>query len=144
MKVVFGQLSGDNLETAHEIEKSSLENAWSISELSKLIGDTDRYYIVAYADGCPAGTGGCYFISGECHIMNIAVLQEYRGLGIGHAIITNLLEYAKSKGSIRVLLEMAEDNHAAFGLYKKAGFKITGRRKNYYKNKDAILMDLYL
>jgi [ribosomal protein S18]-alanine N-acetyltransferase len=38
-------------------------------------------------------------------------------------------------------LEVAEDNAAAIGLYKKNGFVETGRRKGYYERPGANAVD---
>jgi len=57
-----------------------------------------------------------------------------------------LLEYVtgefKSGSDDLLTLEVRESNIAALKLYKRAGFKITGRRKHYYNkpDEDAIIM----
>ena len=57
-------------------------------------------------------------------------------------IASKLLEYLiNSMFSIKnITLEVNEENVAAINLYKKFNFKEVARRKNYYKDKDAILM----
>ena len=42
------------------------------------------------------------------------------------------------------MLEVKEDNLKAISLYKKHGFKVIHIRKNYYKDKDALIMEKIL
>ena len=48
----------------------------------------------------------------------------------------------KGAGTRACSLEVREHNYDAIDLYHKCEFKVTGRRKNYYKNptEDALLM----
>lgn len=67
-------------------------------------------------------------------IFEIAVLPEYRNKGIA----TKLIE--KITLDKDVLLEVCENNLSAINLYKKNNFKEISIRKNYYNDKNAIIM----
>ncbi|WEK47481.1 MAG: GNAT family N-acetyltransferase [Candidatus Andeanibacterium colombiense] len=67
----------------------------------------------------------------EEELLLIAVRPDFRGQGIGGALIERLIAEAKMRGIVRLFLEMREGNPAEF-LYRKYGFKPIGRRKNYY------------
>ena len=41
----------------------------------------------------------------------------------------------------RVLLEVAQTNESARALYESCGFLIINRRKNYYMDSDALIME---
>lgn len=62
--------------------------------------------------------------------LGIGVIAEYRGLGIGRALITAALHAAKKKGLTRIELTVREHNTAAINLYKQCGFVTEGVHKN--------------
>ena len=71
-------------------------------------------------------------------LINIAVDEEYHGKNIG----TKLIEYALSNTNAeKMMLEVRESNISAIKLYEKVGFKEINRRKKYYGNEDAIIME---
>jgi len=74
----------------------------------------------------------------------IAVLKEAWHIGIGNALITEILKIAEEAGFELVELEVASPNHKAIELYKKFGFKIYGTRENGFKFKDGTYCDEYL
>lgn len=71
-------------------------------------------------------------------IINIAVDKEYQKKGIGELLISYVLSTTESE---KVLLEVRESNLPAIHLYEKCGFKEINRRKKYYGNEDAIIME---
>lgn len=54
--------------------------------------------------------------------MGMGVLPEYRGLGVGTALISSALQKAFNKGLTRIELTVREHNQAAISLYEKFGF----------------------
>jgi RimJ/RimL family protein N-acetyltransferase len=74
----------------------------------------------------------------------IAVLKEAWHLGIGKALITEILRFAEDKGFELVELEVASPNYNAIKLYEKFGFKIYGTRENGFKFKDGTYCDEHL
>lgn len=71
-------------------------------------------------------------------IVNIAVDINNQSKGIGKQLIDYLIDNTKSE---KLMLEVRESNISAFTLYTKCGFKEIYRRKNYYGNEDAIIME---
>ena len=74
----------------------------------------------------------------RAEINYILVIDQRKGIG------SKLLEYAledikKNKCTV-VSLEVEEENTPAINLYLKHGFSKQSIRKNYYKDKDGILM----
>ena len=71
-------------------------------------------------------------------LINIVVLKEYQGKGIGNKLlefVVNNEEYEK------IMLEVRESNSTAIHLYEKFGFKEIYRRKKYYGEEDAVIME---
>ncbi|MDK2866113.1 MAG: hypothetical protein PWP38_428 [Clostridiales bacterium] len=59
----------------------------------------------------------------------ITVLKSHWGLGVGEAMLTTLIEWAKISGIIRKInLTVRSDNERAISLYKKSGFQYEGKR----------------
>ena len=80
----------------------------------------------------------------EGHILDVAVLPELRGLGIGRLLVERGLAECRSRGASVVGLEVRASNSAAITLYQRLGFRETGRRPRYYENgEDALLMEYH-
>lgn len=80
----------------------------------------------------------------EAHLLNITVLPESQRCGRGSALLQYLLDQARARGAIRMLLEVRPGNRAAQALYRRHGFLEIGRRRDYYPahggREDAIVM----
>ncbi len=59
----------------------------------------------------------------------MAVLRGHRGMGIGTALISHLVNWAKSMGLRRIQLSVLAGNTGAIRLYRRLGFTVEGRRK---------------
>ena len=69
-----------------------------------------------------------------------------RRRGFGARLLSQLLESARALGALTVHLEVRASNEAAQALYRRFGFRRTGRRRGYYAcpPEDAVLMSLNL
>lgn len=79
----------------------------------------------------------------------ISVRKAYWGLGIGNAMLTSLIAWARATSIIKKInLKVRADNTSGIALYKKNGFKEEGisTRDMYINNKfyDCLLMGLEL
>ncbi|EFF81548.1 acetyltransferase, GNAT family [Acinetobacter haemolyticus ATCC 19194] len=61
------------------------------------------------------------------HLGRVAVLQEYRGQGIGQLIMLEMIAYAKSQN--RPFLQLSAQTHAT-SFYEKLGFVAQGDEYN--------------
>jgi [ribosomal protein S18]-alanine N-acetyltransferase len=89
-----------------------------------------------------AGFCGIWMLAGEAHITNIAVRQEYRGLGLGEYLLIAIYDVARNLEASFMTLECRASNIVAQGLYNKYGFMEMGIRKGYYldNREDAVIM----
>jgi GNAT superfamily N-acetyltransferase len=78
--------------------------------------------LLVLVDGQPAGRLCVDRTGGEMRIVDIALLPEHRGSGIGSALITGLQEEAAAKG-LPLALQVEAGNLAA-NLYGRLGFVI--------------------
>lgn len=86
------------------------------------------------------------FSAGELHINNVAVRSEFRGRGIGKALLSRILAQGKKLDAAAAFLELRAGNSIAQSLYEKAGFVPVGKRRNYYSDpvEDAVTMSAQL
>lgn len=77
-------------------------------------------HVVASVDGIPIGTGR---LLPDGHIGRMAVLREWRGKGAGGALLTRLMEIARTLGMQRVLLNAQVQ---ALPFYLRHGFQAEG------------------
>jgi [ribosomal protein S18]-alanine N-acetyltransferase len=86
---------------------------------------------------------GCFWrIVDEAHITILAIHPDYQNRGLGQLILYSLLKKSSALGLERATLEVRDSNESALYLYQKFGFKIAGRRKNYYQKtgEDALVL----
>lgn len=81
----------------------------------------------------------------EAEILMLVVEQDSTRQGVGLKLVTSFCDYAFKNHVERVFLEVSVANNPAINLYRKIGFEIVGRRKNYYPEKrkpgnDAFVM----
>ena len=65
------------------------------------------------------GYAGMWHVVTEGHITNIAVHKDYRGKGVGQALVKGLIDIAKEKEMIGVTLEVRPSNETALHIYSK-------------------------
>ena len=81
----------------------------------------DCYHVLAWNDdGQPIGTGR---MQKNGHIGRLAVIAEWRGYGIGTAMLDEFITFAQSVGLKQVYLNSQEQ---AVEFYEKCGFIIDG------------------
>lgn len=95
-------------------------------------------------DGASAGYAIVLSVLDEAHLLNISVVRERQGRGLGRSFLEHLLERARCDGASCFFLEVRLSNLPARALYQKVGFIEIGRRKGYYPStegrEDAIVM----
>lgn len=61
----------------------------------------------------------------------ISLYEDYRGLGIGTALMNEMLRILKSRGYRQASLAVQKANYAV-KMYKKAGFEVVGENEEEY------------
>jgi len=124
------------------VEVSCFRVPWSFDAIESDVGfNPDALYVVALNKGRVIGFTGMHIVIDEGHIMNMAVLEEYRKQGIGQRLMETL--FALAPDEVRsYTLEVRESNLAAIRMYKRLGFYGVGFRRAYYTNpvEDALIM----
>lgn len=83
-----------------------------------------------------------WIVAGELHINNVAVHPRYRRDGIASRLLQEIIRLGKAGGATVGYLEVRASNEAAKNLYHRHGFRLAGRRRDYYDHprEDAIMM----
>jgi len=63
-------------------------------------------------------------------LLGIGLLESYHGLGLGRQLMNILIEAAHANGNEGIELTTFLDNHRAFALYEKVGFKFLRNVEN--------------
>ena len=121
--------------------------AWSRRQVGDALVMPNTHYLLAGPGGEPLGEGdpvaGFALSRGaadEEELLLIAVDPDYRGRGIGSALMARFIEQARARGAERLFLEMREGNPAET-LYLRHGFVAVGRRRHYYRRGSARPLD---
>lgn len=85
-------------------------------------------------------------ILGTAEVLNLAVVPERRGRGLGGALLDAGLTAVRARGGSEVFLEVRASNAVAQGLYARRGFQMEGRRRGYYRrpDEDALVLRLLM
>lgn len=77
----------------------------------------------------------------EADVLTVGVLAAHRKAGIGKAFMAQLEDWAITKESTAMMLEVGTTNSAAINLYKQLGYQQISVRTNYYgAGLDALVM----
>ena len=138
-------LEGDaDLDGVLDVESESFTNPWTKAMYQWELQNRSVCHIyVARTPSCRvAGFCAFWLVFDEIHINNVAVLPRYRGRGMGSGILRHVFAEAKQFGATRATLEVRASNDGALRLYEKLGFRVAGRRPNYYSQpvEDALIL----
>lgn len=168
--IQISNMSISDLDSIKDILETDFDDFWNYNIFKSELENINSKYIVAKLGTEIVGFAGIWVVIDEAHITNIVTKKAYRGKGVGNILLENLIDLCKNinenitkndnvtnlginaindKNTINttkissLTLEVSEDNIIAQNLYKKFNFKVLGKRKNYYKDKAAIIMTLY-
>ena len=71
----------------------------------------------------------CDIKKDDLYVAEIAIDEKLRGQGLGKKVLFDVIEYAKSKGYRRVILDADFRNSGAIALYEKLGFKEFNKKR---------------
>jgi [ribosomal protein S18]-alanine N-acetyltransferase len=131
-----------DLPAVMETDRRSFPTPWS-EEIwrQEITGPFGLYLVLEEGDNL-SGHIGLKLISGEAHVVTLAVRPERRRRGFARALIEAALGDPVSAGARYLHLEVRPSNVAARVLYRSLGFDETGVRPRYYGDEDALLMTL--
>lgn len=138
------KLTSQHIEGVAKLEKLCFSQPWSASSLELLTKEGIGVGMVCSCDGQVCAYGGMMVAVDEGQITNIATHPDYRRCGYGKAVVEALIKYAKNNGLDSISLEVRESNSAAIELYSRLGFKVEGKRRDFYtKPTEAALIMIW-
>jgi [ribosomal protein S18]-alanine N-acetyltransferase len=115
--------------------------AWTRSQCAGIMALPGVWLLLARTpEGVPAGFALSRAVIDEAELLLLAVQPDHRRSGIGEMLLRAVADGARTRGGIRLHLEMRESNPAA-ALYQRFGFGEVGRRHRYYRGKDGQSFD---
>ena len=128
------------------IEQQSFSVPWTETMLRLQLEPDSHVFLTAEADGDVVGYVGLMYVLDEGYISNVAVRPDCRRRGVADALLCALEARARALLLSFLTLEVRESNAPAIALYEKRGYRVAGRRRNYYEKptEDALLMTLTL
>ncbi|MGB8508879.1 MAG: ribosomal protein S18-alanine N-acetyltransferase [Pyrinomonadaceae bacterium] len=145
---VIETMSEHDLLDVVEIEEASGLSLWGWDAYREELVRAESIMLVARGQGFDAPEVAGFIASrvgaGELHVNNVGVREEYRRRGIGAALLKEAVHLGQLSGAQGAVLEVRAGNHAAQALYRRLGFGVAGRRRQYYRNptEDALVMSL--
>ena len=138
----FEKVRLEDIDAMLKIEKKSFHSHWSRQTFVDEFSSDNGHYVAIKDGGKILGYSGFRYVLDEGHITTLAVSPRHRKKGVGTKLITQLIADAKDKGLKKLYLEVRQSNIGAQKIYKKLGFKILDRRREYYQHpsEDALVM----
>lgn len=138
-------LRPDDSGRASTLHKMCFEDGWSEASLRDLFADSSVFSLGIEQAGQLVAFVMGQTVTGETDILTIATDLQRRREGLANSLLEAFIHRLQERGVSRVMLDVAEDNHAARQLYRGHGFLEDGRRPRYYTvgrdiPVDAILM----
>lgn len=134
MEAMIRNMTAADIDAVFAISEEAFNDPWSRESLEKEAVNPDAHYLVAEAGGKILGYVGYWQVLDEGHIMNVAVKESARGMGLGTLLVDSMLRQGKPMGIMFWTLEVRASNVPAIRLYENAGFVSAGRRPGYYSN----------
>ena len=104
------------------------------------LSDPDSASLLAHADGLLVGNLGVRVHAGIA-ALGMMVRSEWRGRGVGAALMEECIAFAVEHGAHKVTLEVWPHNTAALGLYARFGFIQEGLLRRHYRRRNGELWD---
>ena len=114
--------------------------AWTASQCAGLLPMPGVWLTLARDESGVAGFALSRAIAGEAELLLLAVKADAQRRGIGTVLLERFSALAAARGAKRLHLEVREGNQAV-NLYNRAGFRLVGRRRNYYSGPDGRTYD---
>jgi ribosomal-protein-alanine N-acetyltransferase len=130
-----------DLKSLVEIEKACFSIPWEKDLIAAdLEGRGNSVYLKASLKGVVVGYGVLGQNGRLAHLMNIAVLPEYRRHGVALQIMAAFDVLAREWLCRRMYLEVRASNTGARAFYASIGFVYSSRIKGYYVDGEDALM----
>lgn len=115
---------------------------WTPSQCMGMLALPGVWFTLACIDGRPVGFALARAILNEAELLLLATLPTMRRRGIGGALLRSVMADARDRGAEMLHLEVRANNDAV-QLYRGAGFRKIGERRDYYRGNDGKVFDAH-
>jgi ribosomal-protein-alanine N-acetyltransferase len=128
------------------IERRSFSDPWPLEGFREVLGMPGTVALVMLDAEVPVGYFLAREILGTAEVLNLAVVPELRGRGLGATLLDAGLDAVRARGGSEVFLEVRASNAVAQRLYASRAFRTEGRRRGYYRrpDEDALVLRLLM
>lgn len=105
--------------------------------------NTKHFMLEAYDKNELIGSLSLKTEGGVGHISTMLVAKNHRRSGVGKKLMEKAKKIAQREKTHKIYLQTGKDWKSVI-FYKKLGYKITGKLKNHYFNKDFIELTLFI
>lgn len=146
MNIEIVRMTRDDVPCVAEIDKKVFSIPFKEQDFYEYLKNPLWSFFVAKCDGKVVGYISYMIIYSDADLVNIAVLPECRGLGIGKRLLHEMVMDCDDLDLTYIHLEVRKSNTVAIKLYESYGFITVGVSKNHYKEptEDALRMNLCL
>jgi ribosomal-protein-alanine N-acetyltransferase len=132
-----------DLDAVLRVEREVHAHPWTRGNFSDAL--RSKYQCTVFeSDGNMLGYAVLMLAVDESELLDIAIDAARQRQGWGQRLLDEMMVLARHFGMHRMVLEVRASNKAAIALYRKAGFRDIGLRRDYYQaengREDAILM----
>jgi len=128
------------------IERRCFSDPWPLDGFREVLAMPGCVALVMTAGDEPCAYFLAREILGTAEVLNLAVVPDHRGQGLGRALLEAGLAAVQSRGGTEIFLEVRASNTVAQALYRSRGFRVSGRRRGYYRRpeEDALVLRLQI
>ncbi len=124
-----------------ELYKDNFSDGWNLDMIISAYKNQRFISLGAFDNDELIGVITCDFNEFDADIEGVVVKKEYRKLGVGSMLVSELENRLKEQNKEKIFLEVRAGNTVAQKLYKKMGFNVISQRKGYYSDgEDALVM----
>lgn len=127
----FSPMTADDLDWVAEAEAFIYPFPWSHRDFANSLAAGHSCWLLRHR-GARAGYAVLMLGVDDANLLNISVLPDLQGRGLGSALMYHVCEIARTAGKTQLYLEVRVSNVTAQSLYEKWGFVLNRRRKGYY------------
>jgi putative acetyltransferase len=89
--------------------------------VERLIAEGVAFFVLRW-QGTPAGCGGVKLFDDYGELKRMYIREQFRGMGFARLMLDHLADYSRAQAVTLLRLETGIHQHAAIGLYERAGF----------------------
>jgi ribosomal-protein-alanine N-acetyltransferase len=146
MNVIIRKMTERDVPAVSQIDQMSFSLPWPEHSFRYEVSENRaaRCFVAETEEKRVAAMIVSWIIVDELHVATFATHPDFRRQGVGERLLTEALLDGQSGGARLAFLEVRSSNEAAQAMYRKFGFRTTGKRARYYRDngEDAILMTL--